>query len=310
MGLLIKGITKLSELDIDADKDWVTKGITNIKQVAALMSKGDLVVRDTNILVRLAPGGAGYVLTSTGLLSIPTWAPAGGGLKYYFPVFIYSSHAEAKPAVNQSIAKTVAIPNPDKKYAYADAPADMIKLLTPAPTTSKAHVVIPVDRSIPKNAPVGRDIAILVDGAVSETAAGVQADETAAAREGTPDDMNLCPMSGDPLGLGDKYYLGFSLPFRRVYITTSTAGAGNWANQAFYWSSVGPGWVAVADEDDQTSQFMVAATRRIDWTMPGDWIQSVIFGLGPFYWIKIETVAFVNQGTKPLGATAWACPVA
>jgi hypothetical protein len=298
--------TRLSDITIDVDKDWQTKGITNIKQVAALMAKGDIVVRDTNILVRLAAGPVGYVLTSIGLLKIPTWAPAGGALKYYFPVFIYSSHAEAIVAVNQSIAKAITIPNPDKKYAYGDAPADMIKLLTPAPTTAKTHVVVPVDRTISKTPTVGRDIAILVDGAVSETAGGVQTDETAAARSADINDMNLCPMSGDPLGLGDKYYLGFNLPFRRVYVYTSTAGAGNWANQVYYWNGE---WVAVAGEDDQTSQFMVTTTKRIDWTIPGDWVQSIIMGMN-LYWIKIETVAFVNQTTKPLGAMAWACPVA
>lgn len=302
MTLLIKGIDKLSQLLIDADKDWNTRGITNIKQVAALMSKGDIVVRDTNVLVRLAAGPDGYVLTSAGLGTIPAWAPAGGALKYYFPVFIYSSHAEAKPTVNESIAKVVTT-NSDKKYAYGDAPADMIKLLTPTPITSRSATIVPVDRTISKTPSVGRDIAILVDGAVSETAAAVQTDETAAARDGTLNDMNLPPMTP---ALGDKYYLGFSLPFRRIYVYTSMAGAGNWANQVYYWNGA---WVAVADEDDQTAQFMLTTTKRINWTMPGDWIQSVIMGMN-LYWIKIETTAFVNQVTKPLGATAWACPVA
>lgn len=301
MTLLIKGVDRLSQLNIDADKDWNIKGITNIKQVAALMSKGDIIVRDTSVLVRLAAGPDGYVLTSAGIGKIPAWTPAGGALKYYFPVFIYSSHAEAKPTVNESIAKVV-ITNSDKKYTYGDAPGDMIKLLTPAPTTAKTHVIVSVDQTISKTPSVGRDIAILVDGAVSETAAAVQTDETVAARSGTLDDMNLLPMTP---ALGDKYYLGLSLPFRRVYIKTSTAGVGNWTNTIYYWNGI---WVPVPDEDDRTGQFMVADTRRIDWTMPGDWIQSTILGM-TLYWVKIEVTNYVNQTVKPLGASAWACLV-
>jgi hypothetical protein len=294
--------TRLSDITIDVDKDWQTKGITNIKQVAELMAKGDLVARDTSILVRIPTGPDSYVLTSRGAGKLPTWQPAGGALKYYFPVLIESSHAEAKPTVDRNIPKAGPITS-EHKQAYVDAPADMIKLLTPAPTTVRTAVVVPVDRTINKTPTVGRDIAILVDGAVREPAAGGQVDETAAARDGTLNDMNLCPMTP---ALGDKYYLGFRLPFRRVYVYTSTAGAGNWTNQAYYWNGA---WTAVAGEDDQTGQFMIAGTRRINWTMPGDWVQSVILGMN-LYWIKIEIINFANQTTKPLGATAWACPVA
>jgi len=304
MSVLTKGgITRLSELIVDADKNWQAFGISNLKELALGMARGDFAVRGDAVLQRLQPSTIGYILTSAGLLHIPSWQPAPGPLLYYFPVPIDLTHDEAKPAVDRSIAKTVAIPNPDHKQAYLDDPADMIKRLTPAPTTSKAHVVIPVNQSYNKNVSPGRDIAILVDGAVSETAAAVQTNETAAARDPTTlNDMHLCPMTT----VGDKYYLGFSLPFRRVYIYVSTAGAGNWTNQVYFWNGA---WAAVAGEDDQTGQFMTAATRRIDWTMPGGWIQSIIMGMN-LYWIKIETTNWVNEATAPLGAAAWACPVA
>lgn len=39
MSLLIKGLTKLSQLIIDADKDWNGKSVTNMNQI----SVGDVV---------------------------------------------------------------------------------------------------------------------------------------------------------------------------------------------------------------------------------------------------------------------------
>ena len=72
--LLIKlpgGITKLSELEIDADKDWQGFGISNIKEVAAAMAKGDLPIGGS--MDKLTPGTAGEPLTSAGAGNTPTW---------------------------------------------------------------------------------------------------------------------------------------------------------------------------------------------------------------------------------------------
>jgi len=302
MSLLAKGITKLSELEIDADKDWQVKGITNIKQVAASMVIGNLAQHNGTILQRIINGSDGYVLTSQGPGKLLLWGPAGGALKYWFPAVMESSHAEGIAPVDQSHNENAPVAS-DHKQAYGDAPADMIKLLAPAIAMPDAEAIVTVDQSHNKNSPVASDIAILVDGAVSETAAAAQTDETAFARDPALNDMNLCPMTP---ALGDKYYLGFALPYRRVYVYVSTPGSGNWTNQAYYWNGA---WVAAPAEDDQTGSFITPGTNRIDFNMPGDWALSVIQGMN-LYWIKIETTNFVNQVTAPMGAQAWACPVA
>ena len=41
-------------------------------------------------------------MTSRGIGKIPTWAPAAGQLKYYFPVLISGSAAQAKVASNRT----------------------------------------------------------------------------------------------------------------------------------------------------------------------------------------------------------------
>lgn len=301
MSLLLKSReAKLSELEIDVDKDWQTKGITNLKQVAALMSKGDIVVRDSNVLARLPTGPDDFVLTSAGLGKIPSWQPKGGMLKYYYPVYIESAQLVSKPLIAQSIAKTAA-PGSDRKHAYGDSLPDYIKMLAPSISSSKSAAMATVNQSYSKNAPVGRDISILVDGAVSETAAGVQTDETAAARDPTASDMNLCPMTP---AADDKYYFGFDKQFRRIWLNTGMPGAGNWANVFEYWN--GSSWVQVSDEEDHTSDFTKAGINRIDWAMPGDWVRSTILGMN-LYWLRCRTITFVNQTVRPLGTQGWSC---
>lgn len=65
-------VKKLSELEIDADKDWQGHGISNLKEVTASMVKGDQPKGGT--LGRLVPGNAGDVLTSQGPGNEPTWS--------------------------------------------------------------------------------------------------------------------------------------------------------------------------------------------------------------------------------------------
>jgi len=304
MSLLIeiKGITRLSELEIDADKDWQGRGIINLKQLAALMSKGDIVVRGDSVLVRLPAGPDGYVLTSAGPGKMPSWQPAGGALKYYFPVDIGAAQSGAKVIVAQLALETGPVVT-DKKYAYGDSPDDFIRRLEGLISTAKDTSVATVNQSYNKNMPVGRDISTVVDGAVSETAGGIQTDETAAARNEAANDLNLCPMTP---AVEDKYYLGFSRKFRRLWINVGTGGAGNWANQIEYWN--GSAWVSVSNEDDQTSDFTMSGVSRMDWDMPADWVQTTIMGM-TLYWIRIRTVSFVNQTTAPRGTQAWACLV-
>lgn len=73
--LLIKagGITKLSGLVIDADKNWQGKGISNLEGVAAGMAKGDLSSHDGLIMAILNPGPSGTVLHTGGPGADPYW---------------------------------------------------------------------------------------------------------------------------------------------------------------------------------------------------------------------------------------------
>lgn len=65
---------KLSELEIDADKDWNGFGITNVKELAASMTKGDTLFFDGVKLGKLSPGPIGTMLTTHDLGNDPTWS--------------------------------------------------------------------------------------------------------------------------------------------------------------------------------------------------------------------------------------------
>jgi hypothetical protein len=71
--LIPRDITALSDLEIDADKDWQGFEIDNLKQLAAGMQKGDILTHDGIRLVKLSPGNIGDELTSSGLGSAVAW---------------------------------------------------------------------------------------------------------------------------------------------------------------------------------------------------------------------------------------------
>jgi hypothetical protein len=80
MSLLItaRGVTALSQIEIDVDKDWQGFGITNLKELAAGTYKGDILVHDGTRIVKLSPGSIGDEFTSGGSGHLTTWkAPPG-----------------------------------------------------------------------------------------------------------------------------------------------------------------------------------------------------------------------------------------
>ncbi len=78
MSILIPlgGVTALSGLTIDADKDWSVMGISNIERVTAAPTRGDLTQKGGGgIMVNLTPGPIGYVITSHGAGNIVSFDP-------------------------------------------------------------------------------------------------------------------------------------------------------------------------------------------------------------------------------------------
>lgn len=301
MSLLAKGgITRLSELTIDADKDWQAFGITNLEQVAAAMARGDLVVRNNLILERLQPGPIGLVLTSAGPLHIPTWQPAGGALKYYFPAQIEVTDSEVIVAADKFYNKNAPITSPHAEN-YLDDVAHNIKRLDSSVALVDAEAIAVVNRTDNENVPITRQwgLKMLVDGAIKEDTPAL-VDDTANARSGGANDMVLLPAL--PI-VNDAYYIGFNYPFDIVWLNIGTAGDGNWALTEEYWN--GFAWTALAGVVDGTNQFLLAGLHSTSFTKPGDWALTNPGGIGNLYWMRYRVSAFVNINIQPLGTQAW-----
>ena len=296
------GITKLSELEIDTDKAWNAKEITQLKAIASAMAKGDMVARGSDVMVKLTPGPISYVLTSQGAGKIPSWHPPGGELKRYFPVTIESSHSEGKPTVDQSISRTIA-PATAIAKAYDDQPAQNIRRLDAAITQTRTHVVVPVDQSTTKTISAAREggfwVTPAVGGAVLDDA-GVQTDYTTEINNDTANDVKLLPDA--PLEVNDAFYFGLARTWDQLWLNIGTAGAGNWALIEEYWN--GTTWAALTMKKDDTNQFMAAGKNIVSWTKPGDWALTTIQGMN-LYWMRFRVTSVSLYTTQPLGTQGW-----
>jgi len=289
----------ISQVYIDADKDWEAMGISNLKEVALGMTKGDFGVRGNSVLVRLQPGPITYVLVSAGPGHIPVWMPAPGPLNLYLAAQIDSGHAEAVVPVDQLISKNAALASAHYQV-YVDTPADYIRMLDPAlGAVDAASIIAGPDQSIAKSFLMPSGLSILCDGFVEETAAAAQTDHTAEARDAVANDLVLNPMT--PV-VNDKVYIGSNYPFWQAQVLVGTAGVGNWLNSWYYWNGA---WVPVVGEIDGSNEWQFGAGLGcITHTPQGDWALKVIMGMN-LYWLMSNTDGFTNQVTGPLGTQVW-----
>jgi len=184
MSLLLKGgIRRLSELEIDANKDWQGKGITNLARIAAGMGIGHVVQHDGSILQTLAPGSLNYVMTSQGPGHLVVWAPGGAYLWRYFPVSVYLSLlAEVfSPDHQKQVSAPLATP-----YGMAGIlNPGWFHRLNPAIFSALSSAIFSPDHSSAKSAPAAAlgEVEVPIGGAVADDG-GVQTNETTQAKSG------------------------------------------------------------------------------------------------------------------------------
>lgn len=285
------GITKLSELEIDADKDWQAKGIFNIKELASGMGIGDILQHNGSILAKFSPGTANYVLTSEGPGKIVVWAPGGTYFYRYFPVSIDISHAEGV-VIPKEIGKTIIV---------ASALSYPTPTKTPEMTLGKVVTVVTPKESAKTISPATQAINYLnhlLGGAVADDG-GSQTDETTAANNDTPNDMTLLPAIP---AINDAYYFGDNVTFPRLRLIISTAGAGIWNGIWEYWN--GTIWTGLSGVSDPTNAFRIAGDHQITWTEPGDWALTTILAMN-LYWVRFRITDYTSVTTQPLGQRSW-----
>lgn len=289
---------RIGDVQINADKDWQQKLISNIAGLALDQSKGDLIARSDLVLVRIPPGSAGLVLTSAGLGNIPTWAPSGGALARYIPAPIGSSVTASVVPVNRMADKTPTI---------ATSRQDQLApTFSPSIGAAHAGVVVTPDQTADKTPAVATAkshyVMAGVGGAVADDG-GAQTDETAAANNDTLNDMTLLPAV--PV-VDDAYYLGYGAgTFPAVFLRQDTLGVGVWTITWEYWND--EAWVALAEIDDPTGGFKptVAGRYRISFAVPEDWALTTVAGIADLYWIRGRVSAYTSVITQPKGTRAW-----
>jgi len=184
-------------------------------------------------------------------------------------------------------------------------------LSLPSPSLSVAvltHLAIAVGSSIPL--PISAPSVTLteavassplpVDGFVAHVQVPLaDTDETAAANEGTPDDMDLLPASLS--GNGDGCYFGLATKYDWVVVKVSTAGTGSYHITWKYWN--GSQFVTLPTFNDNKNDFKTAGTVRAQFSRPVDWAATAIAGITA-YWIKAE-VDSGSMSVQPKGQQAY-----
>ncbi len=158
------GITRLSELIIDADKSWVLKAISRLAGLDVGQVRGDIwdfnLENHANLIVRRLPAAEeGKVLCSRGPGKPPFWAwvweEAGGtpSLERFYPCLIDLTHDEGIVTPDKSQNEDAPITTWSRQ-SYEDAPADYIKRLTPALALVDAEAIVTPDDTYNKNATI------------------------------------------------------------------------------------------------------------------------------------------------------------
>lgn len=301
MSVYRKGIKRLSQLTIDADKNWAAKGISNIKEVVSGMTKGDLAVRGNTVLARITPGPSGYILTSVGALQIPVWLP-GPELEKWFLATLFLDYVIANNPTPDEVA-TGSLPlGTVQTEAYLDNPTDKIKRIDGSIVLGHAEVNNPTPDETATSAPAfGRLISLklCVDGAVADDG-GSQTDQTAAARNDTTGDMTLLPTTP---AQEDAYYFGHDKEFHTLWLLISQQGDGVWTITWEYWN--GSTWAALSGVDDNTNGLTATVgLRYCSFTVPGDWADQTVQSL-TMRWIRARVSAYTSKIDNPLGTRAW-----
>lgn len=278
MSLLLKGVARLSQLEIDADKDWQAKGMTNLKTIAGAMTHGDIAFRGNNILERLiADAGKGYnFLRSRGPGLPPVWQDIESLVQYL------------TGSANRALAFDLSLPVPVMSMAYITGPGGggSLSPILGIPTPSfigdtRATTVNPVGGAVSHNDDVG------------------DSDETIPANDDTGNDMTLLPPDGS---INDYGALGHAGLFDAVCVHVGQAGANY--TLAYEYSRGAGVWGTLTIRHNSTSDWKAVGKGWLTFARPVDWATDTIAGLS-LYWIRTRAASISGGFVQPLGTRAW-----
>jgi hypothetical protein len=277
------GVSKLSEIEIDANKDWQAKEIQNLKAIVAGMVEGDIAYRGPSVLEKLAGEyGVGYNflhMQNTGAFT-PEWRD------------IQDIVAYLTGAVNRMIAPPrLQIPVPTcnvetaEEHSGGGYTAENTRSI-PVPTVSEAAA-----------AQAGGNV---VAGARAYDHSGpTYTDETTEVNDATANDVTLLPATP---AVNDAYYFGYASAWDWLNLNIGTAGAGTWTITWEYWN--GSSWAALSGVHDTSNGFRASGMNSVKFNRPYDWANHDVDGT-TLYWIRGRVTSYSSVTTQPLGTQAW-----
>lgn len=72
-GLRSSSAMRISDLDVDCDKDWKGRGVSGIKEVVLSMLQGGVIHRAAAVLENLPYGTDSQFLQTRGAIGRPVW---------------------------------------------------------------------------------------------------------------------------------------------------------------------------------------------------------------------------------------------
>lgn len=278
MSLLTKaGISKLSELDIDAAPAQA-KDIVEL----ILTTRGDILYRNMEA-ARLAPDyGDGYNFLkaqNTGH-DQPCW------------VDIQSLVIYLTGAVNRMIwPPALMIPTPDIAMAIAEDHSGGGHAASPELTMPIPAISEPTAEKTTVNA---------CGGAVSHDDDGIDVDETTEANDAAANDMLLLQDGA----AADWYALGHASKFDAICLKVGTVGV-DITLDTFEYSKGGQAWGTLVPIMNQLNNYETLGKVWFSFARPGDWAVDTYAGIADKYWIKLKASAVGGGYVQPKGTQAW-----
>jgi len=281
MSFLVKGINRLSQIEIDADKNWQGKEISDLKAVAAGMSQGDIVYRGNSLLERLAPVyGVGFnflKMTNTGHLE-PAWEDIQDLI-----VFLTG-------AVNRAVTLPVlGISQPD---------IDVSTILSVAGRSEPGRVLAVPEAVLTGD--VSGTTVNAVGGAISHNEDVGDTDETSESNDAIADDMTLLPADG---ATEDYYALGYAARFDGVVVNVGVAGAD--ITLAYEYSKGAGVWGTLTPVVNEISNWDNTGKHWFTFLRPLDWFTDTLGSISDKYWIRFRAEAIGGSYVQSFGTQAW-----
>jgi hypothetical protein len=279
VSLLTKGISRLSQLQIDLDKDWQAREITNLKAIAQAMGIGDIAYRGNDVIEALnADAGKGYnFLKSRGPGLSPVWENIEGLIQYM------------TGAENRAVALNLVVPAPEVMLAHSNLSGGG-QISTPQMNISAPSLAGDTRATVIR----------AVGGAASHNEDLGDTDETAQANSPAPNDMTLLPSDG---AINDYYALGDTNKFDAICVVVGNAGADYTLTYEY---SKGAGvWGTLSILHDSVNEWENTGRGWLTFSRPVDWATDTIAGIAGMYWVRARATSVGVGFAQPLGSQAW-----